>query len=121
MVSGQKLQKYANCFAGELRHIKRLKPWSLYDVLIEKYEWPKKKARDFADFLVPMLEFDPNKRATAAMCLRHPWLTSPCDEEDEGEEDDEDNIEDEDAAVVITSDMPDAQVVVQHEEIEADS
>lgn len=59
---------------GDLRHIKRLKPWSLYDVLVEKYEWSAQRARDFMDFLVPMLEYDPNKRATAAECLAHPWL-----------------------------------------------
>jgi len=43
-------------------------------VLTEKYEWPHKKAHDFTDFLLPMLEFDPNRRATAAQCLEHPWL-----------------------------------------------
>ena len=45
-------------------------------MLTEKYEWPSKKARDFADFLEPMLEFDPNRRASAAKCLQHSWLES---------------------------------------------
>jgi len=61
---------------GELRHISKLKPWGLVDVLIEKYEWSEKEAREFADFLVPMLHFDPNERASAAESLRHPWLQS---------------------------------------------
>ena len=60
---------------GELRHITKLKPWGLFEVLTEKYEWDVQLARDFADFLHPMLSFDPNQRATAAECLQHPWLT----------------------------------------------
>ncbi|XP_076447214.1 SRSF protein kinase 3-like isoform X2 [Babylonia areolata] len=59
---------------GELRHITKLKPWGLVEVLTEKYEWDAKDAKDFASFLVPMLEFDPESRATAAQCLEHPWL-----------------------------------------------
>ncbi|EDW47982.1 SRSF protein kinase 1 [Drosophila sechellia] len=58
----------------ELRNISGLKPWGLMDVLLEKYEWSEKDAASFASFLKPMLEFDPNKRATAAECLQHPWL-----------------------------------------------
>ncbi|CAG5114931.1 unnamed protein product [Candidula unifasciata] len=59
---------------GELRHISKLKPWSLVDVLTEKYEWSEKDAQEFCDFLVPMLVFDPSERATASECLKHPWL-----------------------------------------------
>ncbi|XP_055849958.1 SRSF protein kinase 3 [Episyrphus balteatus] len=59
---------------GELRNITGLKPWGLVDVLNEKYEWSREDAESFADFLRPMLEFDPKKRATAADCLKHPWL-----------------------------------------------
>ncbi len=59
---------------GELRNITGLKPWHLYDVLTEKYRWDPQSAKDFSDFLCPMLEYDPNKRATAAECLRHKWL-----------------------------------------------
>lgn len=44
-------------------------------MLVEKYEWDPKDAKDFADFLQPMLEFDPETRATAAQCLTHPWLS----------------------------------------------
>lgn len=60
---------------GELRHITKLKPWGLFEVLTEKYEWDAEEAREFSDFLLPMLAFDPNERATAAECLQHPWLT----------------------------------------------
>ena len=30
-----------------------------------------------ADFLRPMLEFEPERRATAQEMLRHPWLNAP--------------------------------------------
>ncbi|XP_053104572.1 SRSF protein kinase 1 isoform X2 [Hemicordylus capensis] len=61
---------------GDLKHITKLKPWGLFEVLVEKYEWPQAEAAAFTDFLLPMLELNPEKRATAAQCLRHPWLSS---------------------------------------------
>lgn len=61
---------------GELRNITKLKPWGLFEVLSEKYEWDPEEAQAFADFLVPMLQFEPEKRATAGECLQHPWLNS---------------------------------------------
>ncbi|CAG9822852.1 unnamed protein product [Phaedon cochleariae] len=59
---------------NELRHITGLKPWAMEDVLTEKYDWAREEAEDFAAFLRPMLDFDPEKRATAADCLKQPWL-----------------------------------------------
>ena len=61
---------------GDLRNITKLKPWALHEVLMEKYEWPEQEAHAFAAFLLPMLHFDPEQRATAADCLRHPWFDS---------------------------------------------
>ncbi|XP_046406660.1 SRSF protein kinase 1-like isoform X2 [Ischnura elegans] len=61
---------------GELRRISQLKSWGLYEVLTEKYDWDHKEARSFTDFLLPMLAYDPKERATAAECLKHPWLNS---------------------------------------------
>ncbi|XP_053083070.1 SRSF protein kinase 1b isoform X5 [Pangasianodon hypophthalmus] len=61
---------------GELRHITKLKPWGLLDVLVEKYEWPREEAQSFSSFLLPMLDLIPEKRATAAECLRHAWISS---------------------------------------------
>ncbi|KAK6303957.1 hypothetical protein J4Q44_G00264110, partial [Coregonus suidteri] len=69
--------KYSKDFftkKGDLKHITKLKPWGLLEVLQDKYEWPKEEADCFADFLLPMLELVPEKRATAADCLRHPWI-----------------------------------------------
>ncbi|XP_043987379.1 SRSF protein kinase 3 isoform X2 [Gambusia affinis] len=59
---------------GELRHISNLKPWGLFEVLLEKYEWPLDQAAQFSDFLLTMLEMEPERRATAAQCLQHTWL-----------------------------------------------
>lgn len=73
VMSGKNSVLYFNK-KSELRHIVGLKPWGLEDVLSEKYEWSRKDAEEFAAFLKPMLEFDPERRATAAQCLEHPWL-----------------------------------------------
>ncbi|XP_068974476.1 SRSF protein kinase 3-like isoform X2 [Bombus flavifrons] len=72
-LSGKNSKMYFNK-KGELKRITGLKPWGLYEVLTEKYDWSPREAREFEEFLVPMLEFDPSMRATAAECLKHPWL-----------------------------------------------
>lgn len=81
--------KYSKVFfnkKGELRNITGLKPWGLVSVLTEKYEWSQIDAEEFADFLKPMLDFDPNRRATAYECLQHQWLKSSIPEQNESEE-----------------------------------
>lgn len=60
---------------GGFRNIKTLEQWGLCEVLIEKYRWLPREARDFAEFLHSLLAFDPKQRATASECLLHPWLT----------------------------------------------
>eukprot|EP00195_Chlamydomonas_chlamydogama_P006321 CAMPEP_0202894760 /NCGR_PEP_ID=MMETSP1392-20130828/4082_1 /ASSEMBLY_ACC=CAM_ASM_000868 /TAXON_ID=225041 /ORGANISM="Chlamydomonas chlamydogama, Strain SAG 11-48b" /LENGTH=652 /DNA_ID=CAMNT_0049579543 /DNA_START=42 /DNA_END=2000 /DNA_ORIENTATION=+ len=70
--------KYASNYfnrSGELRHIKRLKYWPLDRVLVEKYKMEEQEALSLSGFLLPMLEYIPEKRATAASMLSHPWLT----------------------------------------------
>ncbi|XP_062214591.1 uncharacterized protein LOC133915450 [Phragmites australis] len=59
---------------GDLRHIRCLRFWPLNKVLMEKYEFTERNATDMADFLVPILDFVPEKRPTAAQLLQHPWL-----------------------------------------------
>eukprot|EP00884_Botryococcus_braunii_P018084 jgi/Botrbrau1/495/Bobra.110_2s0127.2 len=59
---------------GELRHIKKLKYWSLDQVLVEKYDVPLEEAQALTEFMMPLLEYVPVKRATAQEMLRHPWL-----------------------------------------------
>ena len=59
---------------GDLKRIRRLKYWSLDKLLIDKYKFSESDAREFADFLCPLLDFAPEKRPTAQQCLQHPWL-----------------------------------------------
>ncbi|BAT96025.1 hypothetical protein LR48_Vigan02g075300 [Vigna angularis] len=59
---------------GDLRHIRRLRFWPLNKVLMEKYDFSEKDANDLTDFLVPILNFVPEKRPSAGQCLLHPWI-----------------------------------------------
>ncbi|CAG6021075.1 unnamed protein product [Menidia menidia] len=61
---------------GELTRGGPLGLWSLHDVLLEKYGFQLGEASALADLLTRMLDYQPHRRATAAECLRHPWLTS---------------------------------------------
>lgn len=44
---------------------------------MEKYRFKELEAQELSDFLLPMLEWDPQKRATAQEMLLHPWLNMP--------------------------------------------
>ncbi|XP_034442344.1 SRSF protein kinase 2-like isoform X1 [Hippoglossus hippoglossus] len=74
-LSGRNSKQYFNR-KGQLRHISKLKSWSLFEILQDKYEWPQEEAVNFSSFLLTMLELLPEKRATAAQCLKHPWIIS---------------------------------------------
>uniref|UniRef100_W5N879 non-specific serine/threonine protein kinase n=1 Tax=Lepisosteus oculatus TaxID=7918 RepID=W5N879_LEPOC len=74
-LSGKYSREYFT-YKGDLRRIRVLRPWGIYEVLVEKYHLGLKEAALFADFLLCMLAFSPEQRATAVQCLRHPWLTS---------------------------------------------
>lgn len=60
---------------GDLKRIRRLKFWPLDKLLVDKYKFSEADAREFAEFLVPLLDFVPENRPTAQQCLEHPWLT----------------------------------------------
>lgn len=59
---------------GELRNIHRLRHWALSDVLKEKYHNSVEEAKEIADFLLPMLQLIPEKRANAGGMSGHSWL-----------------------------------------------
>ncbi|ORX38691.1 kinase-like domain-containing protein [Kockovaella imperatae] len=59
---------------GELRHISRLRYWPLDLVLKEKYLMEAEEAELLSSFLLPMMRYDSDARATAAEMVNHPWL-----------------------------------------------
>ncbi|KAI6235065.1 Protein kinase domain-containing protein [Aphelenchoides besseyi] len=66
---------------GRLNRISNLKPWSLVDVLKQKYRWPDHHARPFSEFLLQLLKFDPASRPTASQILKHKWLNTPINDD----------------------------------------
>lgn len=59
---------------GNLKRIKQLKFWPIDEVLTEKYHFPRHEAKGVADFVTPLLDFDPKTRATAREALKSEWL-----------------------------------------------
>ncbi|CAO3620598.1 unnamed protein product [Cunninghamella blakesleeana] len=71
VLSGKQSKIFFNS-QGELRHITRLKYWSLENVLHDKYGFHRQEAKEISDFLLPMLRYQ--QRASAYELLFHPWL-----------------------------------------------
>ena len=65
---------YHYAFQGELRHIHKLRHWKLADVLHDKYGLSRADADFMSSFLLPMLDLNPDKRASARQSLNNPWL-----------------------------------------------
>ncbi|KAK9461200.1 kinase-like domain-containing protein [Lipomyces oligophaga] len=59
---------------GELRHIHKLRPWTLQDVLHDKYHCDAVSSQCISEFMLPMLDLNPEKRADAGGMLNHEWL-----------------------------------------------
>lgn len=59
---------------GDLKRIRRLKYGSLEKLLIDKFRFSETDALEFAKFLCPLLDFEPENRPTAQQCSQHPWL-----------------------------------------------
>lgn len=72
-LSGKNSKQFFNSY-GHLKRISGLNFWPLKKVLIEKYKIKREEATALSDFLLPMLEWDTDKRATARDMLNHPWL-----------------------------------------------
>ena len=62
---------------GKMRRVKEIKYIPLKEILVKKYHFKENEAQALTDFLMPMLEFYPERRASARELLRHPWLTMP--------------------------------------------
>jgi serine/threonine-protein kinase SRPK3 len=72
-LSGKNSKKFFDS-RGHLRRISGLNYWPLKKVLIEKYRIKEDEAHALADFLLPMLTWNHETRATAQQMLSHPWL-----------------------------------------------
>ncbi|KAK7346275.1 hypothetical protein VNO80_20790 [Phaseolus coccineus] len=59
---------------GDLKRIRRLKFWPLSKLLVDRYKFSESDANAFSEFVLPLLDFTPEKRPTAQKCLEHPWL-----------------------------------------------
>ncbi|KAG5301871.1 protein kinase dsk1 [Histoplasma ohiense] len=59
---------------GQLLKIHRLRHWALPDVLREKYHFSPEESKAISDFLLPMLELLPERRANAGGMSSHPYL-----------------------------------------------
>lgn len=58
----------------ELRNIHRLRHWALPDVLREKYHFSMEESNEISDFLLPMLDVVPERRANAGGMANHSFL-----------------------------------------------
>ena len=72
-ISGKNSKKFFDS-KGHLKRISGLNFWPLKKVLVEKYRIKEDEANLLADFLLPMLSWDHENRATAQQMLKHPWL-----------------------------------------------
>ncbi|ODQ78494.1 hypothetical protein BABINDRAFT_65165 [Babjeviella inositovora NRRL Y-12698] len=72
--TGRHVREFFNS-RGQLRKISKLKPWGLQLVLTEKYKFSDLDAAEITDFLSPMLNLSPEKRADAGGMVNHPWLS----------------------------------------------
>lgn len=72
-LSGKNSRKFFDS-KGHLRRISGLNFWPLKKVLVEKYRIKEEEAVSLADFLLPMLTWNHETRASAQEMLKHPWL-----------------------------------------------
>lgn len=72
-ISGKNSRKFFDS-RGNLRRISGLNYWPLKKVLTEKYLIREEEAQALNDFLLPMLDWHHDRRATAEQMLKSPWL-----------------------------------------------
>ena len=75
-LSGKNSRRFFDS-TGHLRRIRGLNYWPLHRVLTEKYRFREEESKSLSDFLLCMLTWYPDKRATAQEMLEHPWLKMP--------------------------------------------
>ena len=66
---------------GKLKRIKDIRHLSLKNILVQKHHIKENEAQALVNFLMPMLEYYPEKRISARELLRHPWLNIPTNDD----------------------------------------
>ncbi|KAI8636667.1 kinase-like domain-containing protein [Parasitella parasitica] len=74
LISGGEFSREFFDRVGKLKHIKKLRYRRLRDVLHDTFLVPPEEADAASIFLLPMLEMDMTKRASASQMLESPWL-----------------------------------------------
>lgn len=61
---------------GELRRIKstQVGHCPLNQRLVQSFSFSERDAKELSDFLLPLLDLNPDNRPSANQCLQHPWL-----------------------------------------------
>lgn len=59
------------------KNIDKLRHFPLDKLLMSKYKFKRQEAQMLADFLLPILRWEPSSRPTAQEMLAHPWLSMP--------------------------------------------
>jgi serine/threonine-protein kinase SRPK3 len=61
---------------GELRRIKstQVGHCPLNQHLVQSFSFSERDAKELSDFLLPLLDLNPDNRPSANQCLQHPWL-----------------------------------------------
>ena len=66
---------------GKLKRVGDVRHLSLKNILVKKYHIKENEAQALVSFLMPMLEYYPEKRISARELLRHPWLNIPTNDD----------------------------------------
>lgn len=75
LLSGQMTRQYFTQ-RGHLRHIHKLRPWGLFDVLKDKYHFSEEQSQKLCEFLLPMLALSPRRRVDSGSLIEHPWIAN---------------------------------------------
>ena len=69
--------KYSRDFfnkSGKLQHTEVPEYYPISQILADEYDFSKKAAKEIEDFLMPMLNYNPQYRISAQEVLNSPWL-----------------------------------------------